>query len=65
MTDRVGTTRGDTSERTKMTLLRIRVTPRVVTALDDLADEWDTTRSEALRRAVLEEAARRFPRGGR
>jgi metal-responsive CopG/Arc/MetJ family transcriptional regulator len=48
----------------RMALLRVRVTERVLSDLDSLASTWDTTRSEALRRAVRE-AAERVGRFGR
>ena len=62
----VGTTWGmadTTGER--MALLRVRVTERVLTDLDALATTWDTTRSEAVRRAVREAAERAGGRLGR
>ena len=48
-----------------MALLRVRVTERVLTDLDALATTWDTTRSEAVRRAVREAAERAGGRLGR
>ena len=48
----------------RMTSLQVRVTERVLTDLNTLASTWDTTRSEALRRAIRE-AAKEAARFGR